>query len=142
MITETINQDMAAAIEALKKDEFDFVNIVGNRIATNLMVGNRNDLIMIGFLLKEVTVELERVRDTNERNFPKCKDIGRKLLEELQKLLNKDQMDKEEIWKEYEKYKKDIREYLLTAIEASEYNESPNFTKKNQVNVTSAFKPK
>lgn len=133
MIIETINQDMAAAIEALKKDEFDFVNIIGNRIATNLMIGNRNDLMMIGFLLKEVPVELERIRDVNERNFPKCKDIGRKFLEELQELLSKEQIDKKEIWKNYENYEKGIRKYLLNDIEASTYKESQNFTKETRL---------
>jgi|GEM_PF-2039354 len=133
MIIETINQDMAAAIEALKKDEFDFVNIIGNRIATNLMIGNRNDLIMIGFLLKEVPVELERIKDTNEKNFPKCKNMGRKFLEELRELLSKDQIDKKEFWKNYENYKKGIRKYLLNDIEASTYKESQNFTKETRL---------
>lgn len=130
---EIINQDMAAAIEALKRDEFDFVNIIGNRIATNLMIGNRNDLIMVGFLVKEVPVELERIRDVNERNLPKGKDIGRRFLEELQSLLNKDQIDKKEIWEKYFNYEEDIRKYLLTGIESSTYKENPNFTKETRL---------
>ncbi|KAF5429792.1 hypothetical protein C5S36_14690 [Candidatus Methanophagaceae archaeon] len=53
MIIEITNQDMATAIEALKKDEFDLINIIGNRIATDLMIGNKNGL-SIGKFEKEI----------------------------------------------------------------------------------------
>jgi hypothetical protein len=121
MIIEITNQDMAMAIKALKKDEFDLINIIGNRIATDLMIGNQNDLIMVCFILKEVSSELERVRAVNETNLPKCKEIGRKFFEELQSLLYKDQIEKKELWGKYLKYESDIRKYLLTGIESSTY---------------------
>jgi len=53
MIIEITNQDMATAIEALKKDEFDLINIIGTRIATDLMIGNKNGL-SIGKFEKEI----------------------------------------------------------------------------------------
>jgi hypothetical protein len=133
MIIEIINQDMTTAIEALKRDEFDFINIIGNRITVNLMVGNRNDLMMVGFFLKEVSGELEEIRRSNERNLLKCKEKGRKFLEDLQSLLKMDQIDKREIWKKYGNYEGDIRKYLLNDIEASIYKESQNFTKETRL---------
>lgn len=133
MIIEITNQDMATAIEALKKDEFDLINIIGNRIATDLMIGNKNDLIMVGFILKEVSSELERIRAVDERNLQKCKEIGRKFFVELQSLLYKDQVEKKELWEKYLNYESDIRKYLLTGIESSTYKENPNFTKETRL---------
>jgi hypothetical protein len=133
LIIETISQDMGVAIAALKGDEFVLVNILGNRIATNLMVGNRNELIMIGFLLKEIPGELGRIGDVNDRKLPECKNRGIEFIKNLQKLLNKDEVDIGGIWKEYENYEKDIKKYLLTKSEASIYKESQNFTKETRL---------
>lgn len=133
LIIETISQDMGVAIAALKEDEFVLVNILGNRIATNLMVGNRNELIMIGFLLKEIPSELGRIGEVNDRKLPECKNRGIEFIKNLQKLLNKDEVDIGGIWKEYENYEKDIKKYLLTKSEASIYKESQNFTKETRL---------
>ena len=62
MIIEITNQDMATAIEALKKDEFDLINIIGTRIATDLMIGNKNGL-SIGKFEKEINPS-----DINRKN--------------------------------------------------------------------------
>lgn len=133
LIIETISQDMGVAIAALKGDEFVLVNILGNRIATNLMVGNRNELIMIGFLLKEIPSELGRIGEVNDRKLPECKNRGIEFIKNLQKLLNKDEVDIGEIWKEYENYEKGIKKYLLTDSEASIYKDSQNFTKETRL---------
>ena len=97
------------------------------------MIGNKNDLILVGFILKEVSSELERIRAVNETDLPKCKEIGRKFFEELQSLLDKDQIEKKELWGKYLKYKSDIRKYLLTGIESSTYKEHSNFTKETRL---------
>ena len=133
LIIETISQDMGVAIAALKGDEFVLVNILGNRIATNLMVGNRNELIMIGFLLKEIPGELRIIGEVNDRKLPECKNRGIEFIKNLQKLLNTDEVDIGGIWEEYENYEKDIKKYLLTKSEASIYKDSQNFTKETRL---------
>ena len=96
------------------------------------MIGNKNDLIMVGFILKEVSSELERIMAVDKINLLKCKEIGRKFLEELQSLPYNDQIEKKELWEKYLNYESDIRKYLLTGTESSTYKENPNFTKETR----------
>ncbi|RZN43494.1 MAG: hypothetical protein EFT35_01160 [Methanophagales archaeon ANME-1-THS] len=128
---ETIKQDVLVAIEALKRDNFDLVNIAGNRIATDSMIIKRNDLIMVGFLLKEVSIEIRRVKEVNERNLIRCRETGRKFLEGLLSLLDEEIATKE-IWERYQNYKREIKSYLLIDIESSLYKENPGFTKETR----------
>ena len=128
---ETIKQDMLVAIEALKRDNFDLVNIIGNRIASDSMIMKRNELIITGFLLKEVSIEIRRVKEINEKNLTRCKDTGRKFLEGLLSLLE-DKIVNKEIWEKYQNYEKEVRKYLISDIESSIYKENPDFTKETR----------
>lgn len=122
---------MLVAIEALKRDNFDLVNIIGNRISTDSMIIKRNDLIIMGFLLKEVAIEIRRAKEINERNLTRCKDIGKKFLEGLPSLVEYDAENKQ-IWENYQKYKREVRKYLISDIELAVYKENPDFTKETK----------
>jgi hypothetical protein len=128
---ETIKQDVSVGIEALKRDNLDLVNIIGNRIATDSTIIKRNELIIIGFLLKEVSFEIRRIKEINEKNLTRCKDVGRKFLEGLLSLLE-DEIENKEIWEKYQNYEKEVRKYLIGDIESSIYKESPDFTKETR----------
>lgn len=129
---ETIKQDMLVAIEALKRDNFDLVNVIGNRMATDSMIIKRNDLIIAGFLLKEVSVEIRRVKEINVKNLIRCRDTGRKFLEGLLSLLE-DEVENKEIWENYQNYEREVRKYLISDIESAVYKENPDFTKETRV---------
>jgi len=128
---EPIKQDMRVAIEALKRDNLDLVNIIGNRIATDSMLIKRNDLILMGFLCKEVSVDTRRVKEITEKNLMRCKDAGRKFLEGLLSLLE-DKIENKDIWEKYQNYEKEVRKYLSGDIESSIYKENPDFTKQTR----------
>jgi len=128
---ETIKQDISVAIEALKRDNLDLVNIIGNRIATDSMIMKKNDLIIIGFLCKDVSVEIRRVKEINEKNLMRCKDAGRKFLEGLL-YLPEDRKENKEIWEKYQNYEKEVRKYLVGDIESSIYKGNPDFTMKTR----------
>lgn len=128
---ETIKQDISVAIEALKRDNLDLVNIIGNRIATDSMIIKRNDLIIMGFLCKEISLEIRRVKEINEKNLMGCKDAGRKFLEGISSLLE-DKIENKEIWEKYQNYEKEVRKYLVGDIESSIYKGNPDFTMKTR----------
>ena len=128
---ETIKQDISVAIEALKRDNLDLVNIIGNRIATDSMIIKRNDLIITGFLCKEISLEIRRVKEINEKNLMMCKDAGEKFLEGILSLLE-DKIENKEIWEKYQNYEKGVRKYLIGDIESSIYKENPDFTKETR----------
>ena len=128
---ETIKQDMLVAIEALKRENFDLVNIIGNRTATDSMILKRNDLIIVGFLLKEVAIEIRRVKEINERNSIRCKDTGKKFLEGLLSLL-KNEVENKQIWENYQHYEREVRKYMISDIESAVYKDNQEFTKETR----------
>ena len=128
---ETIKQDISVAIEALKRDNLDLVNIIGNRIATDSMIIKRNDLIIMGFLCKEISLEIRRVKEINEKNLQRCKDAGRKFLEGISSLLE-DKIENKKVWEKYQNYEKEVRKYLVGDIESSIYKRNPDFTKETR----------
>jgi len=119
---EIIKQNIKVAIEALERNNFDLINIIGNRIATDAMIMDMNNLIIIGFFLKEVSVDLKRAE--------KCKDAGRKFIRRLLFLIEENKVKGREFWKAYFDYKKEVRRYMISDVEASIYKENQDFTKK------------
>ncbi len=129
---EIIKQDISVAIEALKRDNLDLINIIGNRIATDSMIIKRNELIVVGFLCKEISLEIGRVKEINEKNLPGCKDAGRKFLGGISSLME-DKIENKEIWEKYQNYEREVRKYLISDIESAVYKENPDFTKETRV---------
>lgn len=130
-MTKIIIQDINVAIEALKKDNLELVNIIGNRIATDSMIIERNDLIILGFLCREVSFELRSIKGRNERNFGKCKEAGIKFLGDLRSLLEAE-IENKDIWLKYQDYEEKVRKYLLSDIESSIYQKNPDLTRKTR----------
>ena len=119
---EIIKQNIKVAIEALERNNFDLINIIGNRIATDAMIMDMNNLIIIGFFLKEMSVDLKRAE--------KCKDAGRKFMRRLLFLIEENKVKGKEFWEAYFDYKKEVRRYMISDVEASIYEGNPNFTRK------------
>lgn len=119
---EIIKQNIKVAIEALERNNFDLINIIGNRIATDAMIMDMNNLIIIGFFLKEVSVDLKRAE--------KCKDAGRKFIRRLLFLIEENKVKGREFWEAYFDYRKEVRRYMISDVEASIYEENQDFTRK------------
>ena len=125
---EIIEQNIKVAIEALERNNFDLINIIGNRIATDAMIMDMNNFIIIGFFLKEVSVDLKRAEHSD--NLMRCKDAGRKFIGRLLSLIEDNKVKGREFWEAYFDYKKGVRRYMISDIEASIYKENQDFTRK------------
>jgi len=126
---EIIKQNIKVAIEALERNNFDLINIIGNRIATDAMIMDMNNLIIIGFFLKEVSVDLKRA-EHSDKNLMRCKDAGRKFIGRLLSLIEDNKVKGREFWEAYFDYKKGVRRYMISDVEASIYEENQDFTRK------------
>jgi len=128
---EIIKQNIKVAIEALERNNFDLINIIGNRIATDAMIMDMNNLIIIGFFLKEVSVDLKRA-EHSDKNLMRCKDAGRKFIRRLLSLIEDEEnkVKGREFWEAYFDYKKEVRRYMISDVEASIYEENQDFTRK------------
>lgn len=128
LIKEVIQQDIAVAIRAFEGDNFGLVNIMGNRLMSNLLLGGQGDLMIFGYLLKEASTEFENIRRRDRGRLEKCKEVGRKFLNDLHTMM-KDEVDAREAWGRYYEYEKRIVKYLPTDFELATYTENPRFTR-------------
>jgi len=129
-VIEVIKQDISAAIKALDKDDFRFINTMGNRIASNLLIGERKDLMIIGYLLREIGLEFGIIKGKDEKRLGKCREFGRKFLRGLQSIISRDKINTKEIWELYYDYEDNVRKYIPMDIEISVYKDIPEFTGK------------
>lgn len=125
-VKEVIKQDLLAAIKAFKKGEFGFVNIMGNRLMSNLLLSNQKDLMIFGYPLKEVSKEFERIR--NMGRLEECKGIGEKFLTDLVAEI-KDDINPAKVWGRFYQYEIAIRRYLLHPEFETVYKNNIEFTK-------------
>ena len=128
LMKEIIKQDIAAAIQAFEGDDFGLVNIMGNRLMSNLLLVGQGDLMIYGYLLKEASKEFERIRRMGKGRLEESKKIGRKFLEDLQAMV-KDEVDARKVWERCYEYEKSIVKYLPTDFELAAYTENPRFTR-------------
>lgn len=129
IVLDVIKQDISAALKALDEDDFRFITIMGNRIASNLLIGERKDLMIIGYLLREVGHEFEAVKRRDEKRISECKEHGRKFLKGLQSAIGEEKVSPK-IWDLYYEYENHVRKYIPDKKELSVYKDAPKFTEK------------
>lgn len=128
---KVIKQDLSAAINAFEEENFKYVNIMANRIMSNSLMGdNKNDYMIVGQLVKEISGEFGNINDVYKERIKDCKTIGSKFLKELQNYIEKEEYQVNELWESFYQYEKNIRGYFMTDIEIDSYDENLEFTRK------------
>ncbi len=126
-----VKQDVAAALEYFKTKNFKFLGIMGNRIMSNLLICGEKDLMVIGYMIKEVSDEFDFIRNEDAIRLNGCMDAGKQF---IQNILNNVSVDEEfsqvGIWEDYYNYKMRIVEFIPTDVELSVYKKNPSFTEK------------
>jgi len=128
---DVIREDLFVAIAAIEADNFELVNIIGNRISTDAMIIGKEDLVMLGLLVKEVHGELSAIKGLNPSKLKEGKQEAARFLRESQSALKGNQtvMD---LWHMYHAYENSIRCYLVPAIESQIYKSRPEYTSKTR----------
>lgn len=130
IVIDVVKQDLSAALKALDEDNFRFVTIMGNRVTSNLLIGERKDLMVFGYLLREVGHEFEAIKRRDEKRIGECKEIGIEFLKGLRSIIIKESILSKEIWELYYEYENNIIKYIPDKIELSVYTSAPEFTEK------------
>lgn len=128
-VNEAIKQDIMAALKAFEKDDFGFVTTMGNRVTSNSLIGDRNELMVLGYLLREVGLEFSAIHSRDEKRIPRCKTYGQKIIQSLLSMSDK-KINPKELWESYYTYENSIRKYVPTDFELAVYKDNPDFTRK------------
>ncbi len=129
--TNVIRQDIKVARNAINDKDFGMVNVIGNRIMSNLLVEGREELMIIGWMLKDLGGELSGIKERKEEG--KLEDAiksAKEHLDELGDMLVHKRTSASDLWDRYFDIENKIRKYILSKSEADEYKEEHEFSKK------------
>ena len=138
--TNVIRQDLKVAKKAIDAKDFGMVNTIGNRIMSNLLVEDREELMIIGWMLKDLGGELRGIKERNE--IGKLDDAiksAKKHLDELGDMLVHKRTSASDLWDRYFDIEKEIRKDILSKSEADVYKEEHEFSKKATIMLIEHF---
>lgn len=126
-VEKVIGEDLKAALEAFKADEFNNMNVFANRLMSNAIFGENQKIFLPGFFLKDValTFALLKARKTPQP-FATAKAHGFSYVESLGKSLH--YLDEEQLWKDYHDFINKIRKFEMNTWEEKSYSDNPKFT--------------
>jgi len=126
-----IRQDLKVARNAIDAEEFGMVNVIGNRIMSNLLVEDREELMIIGWMLKDLGGELGGIKEGKDKTkLEDAKKLAKEHLDELGDMLMHKRTSASDLWDRYFDIEKKIRKDILSELEADEYKEEHEFSRK------------
>ena len=131
-----IRQDIKVARNAIDGKDFGMVNVIGNRIMSNLLVEDREELMIIGWMLKDLGGELAGIKERKEESkLENAIKLAKEHLDELGDMLTAKRTSASDLWDRYFDIEKKIRKSLLSKLEDEVYKEELEFSKKAAINV-------
>ena len=122
IIIEVINKDLTLAKQAVNEDNFKLIDITGNRIMSNLLIAERKELMVLGYIIKEIGSDLIFVKNNRKSEIDDGKIYAIEAIESLLSLLSKKIFSKD-IWKSYFDYTEKITPYMSMENEALAYED-------------------
>ena len=129
VVREEVQQDIAAAIRALDKDDFENMNIFANRAMANAIFGPDKNILLLGFFLKDVALELMNLRAAKKKPtaVTTAKVLASSFVDKLKVLAQKKDFQEAEAWALYLDFSNKIRKYTMMEIEEQVYKDSTEF---------------
>jgi hypothetical protein len=127
-----IEKDLKVAVLSFKADDFQLMNIIGNRIMSDaVLLGNANQAV-VGFFVKQVALSFLNLKpQIDDSEFLELKLIGEKYITSLSDV--KEDTDQAQVWFDYHQFNLEIRRYPTTGLNkemAAIYGEEPEITAK------------
>lgn len=119
---DIIIQDIEVALKSIDKKDYGFINIIGNRVLSNIMFFDDKSSFLSGIFLKEISLTL--IRTQSVENFDEIISLSNESIESLKKLVEKHENDYSKYWKIYYNFEKKTRCYLQNESENESYNEN------------------
>ena len=129
--TNVVRQDLKVAKKAIGAKKFGMVNVIGNRTMSDLLVEDRKDLMIIGWMLKDLAGELNNIEEgEDEGKLVHATKSAKDHLEELGSMLVQKRTSASDLWGRYFDIEKKIRKDVLSDLEGDTYAEEHEFSKK------------
>ncbi len=128
-IISVIEQELDISNELLNNENFNELNIMGNRIMENCLFSNDYRLFLYGFFIKELALTYQKVFSSTEpKAFQSSKVFGVDLIDSLKKNLT-NEINEEFLWEKFHLFNVKMREYLREDFEKKFYKENIEYSK-------------
>jgi len=130
-VNKLINQDLIIAENIINSKNFDRTNVIGNRILQNLFIIREKKLMSVGYLVKEISLDLfhaQQIENTSGQKFDNLKRHAKKCIGEI-KTIDFSKQDISMIWNPYFEFEIQTREFYLNEIEFKTYKTDSDFCK-------------
>ena len=144
-----ILEDLAAVKNLLNIKQFDKMNIIGNRILQNLYAINEKDMMIIGIIIKEISMDLQVIQALNNRR-PKSSQkkqsqqtwsdeinivlpFAAACIEAISLNLN-NKFSYSDCWIAYFDFQDKIKKFQIAPDERDKYGENHEFSKLATIN--------
>lgn len=140
-----IKQDLKVAEKAIVENDLNFVVIIGNRIMTNLLVADRTDFMILGWLIRDLGLDLLYIESKKEKltgkykAIDRAKEISGKYLIEVMEEIERESPVTRIIYDKYYILQSELRKFILSNKERIVYDERPEFTKKYAIKMVDIF---
>lgn len=135
MMNQDFNVDMytkniKVAALSFKTEDFQLMNIIGNRIMSDSLFGSSEDFALFGFFVKQMALDYLNLKPRiSESDFLDAKLVGEKYLETL--LSSSEDMDIAKSWADYHEFNIKIGQYSASDIDKNIkeiYGDNPSIT--------------
>lgn len=127
-IIKAIKQDLTAALQYFRTRNFEFLGKMGDRVMSNLLIAQEKDLMIMGYLVKEVAREFISIKEEDPVRLNGCMDAGKQFIQDmLDSIPSEGKLDPAVVWEDYYNYKKKIVEFIPTDVELAVYEKDPEF---------------
>lgn len=119
-------EDIKVAAEAFRLDDFEMLNILGNRIMSNCIYCEESKLALVGLFVKQLALTYLEVKAHFPSHLPVAKSAGRDYLDSLNSFSQT--TDQTTLWQNFQKFTDTMRFNLISDEERHNYTEKPDFT--------------
>lgn len=126
LLFKVVLEDIAVADKAFTMDDFEMMNILGNRVMSNALFGDDARLALVGSFIKQAALCYLELKAHFPSRLSGAKSIGRDYLDTLRNFSMA--VEQADLWQNYHRFTDLIRRVLVSDEEQQVYTENPDFT--------------
>lgn len=128
---DVLAQDFDAIIKAFEAEEFGLMQILSNRIMSNMLFFKPIPNYLPGYICKDIATAFERIKIQKGSAFSTSKVTIKPILLELNQAFMAHSPEEQSLyWDIFDRYNKEIRSFTLTDSERDSYKPNFEFTEK------------
>ncbi len=126
LLFKVILEDIAVADTVFTMDDFETMNILGNRIMSGAQFGDDPRLALTGFFVKQVALAYLELKAHFPSRLSTAKPVGRDYLDTLHDF--SETVGQDDLWQNYFNFADLMRHDLISDAERKAYSENQDFT--------------